>query len=168
MCFFQRALREATPYLLQIMMQLPKQKISLGVGLPRDILRQASDFWEFEYVEIWRKTQRKDGEGCILTLDEDAMAMHPKATAQCVTRFREASREYTFERGQGIPGRVWDDQKIELQTNVQALPESVFLRRKHAGPAGMAGAIGKPPTATRSPTRSLRPGTAFGSSDRRR
>merc|ERR1711939_89693 len=43
-----------------------------------------------------------------------------------------------------MPGRVWSTGTLELQTNVQDLPQHVFLRNQVAKRASLCGAVGVP------------------------
>ena len=59
-------------------------------------------------------------------------------------QFREASRNFTFNKGTGIPGRVWESTYLEIRMNVQALDKRVFLRKDEAEQSGLFGAVGFP------------------------
>lgn len=55
--------------------------------------------------------------------------------------FREASREMSFRRGEGLPGRVWE---LRAPCFLRELITTDFVRRKEAGAAGMTTAIAFP------------------------
>jgi len=76
-----------------------------------------------------------------MAMDVNAVAIHPRSNAASGRKFRDASSGFTFQYGQGIPGRVWESGSVELQTNVQALPENLFLRKAIAPVAGYAGSV---------------------------
>ena len=123
-------------------LRIPGQLQSLlAVGNPESILMQAAHHWEFSYAEVW-KFKLVSGQS-ILTLDESVVATHRNANPNGVSIFREASKEFSFKLGEGIPGRVWENQKCEFQNNVQQLDKVVFLRQKIAPVAGFAGAVAK-------------------------
>lgn len=58
--------------------------------------------------------------------------------------FIEYSKQFTFPRGIGLPGRVWSSMKPEWQDDVSSLTEKVYLRAKLSKKAGIRAALGVP------------------------
>jgi len=119
-----------------------RRQITLGIpamGI-REILDRASAVWNFSLTELWSFAPNESDQ---LTLHPDAFTMESDAVARC-RDFRAGSEQYSFDYGQGMPGRVWSTGKIELQSNVQDLPPDVFLRHKIAKNANLCGAVAVP------------------------
>jgi len=58
--------------------------------------------------------------------------------------FNQLSKELTFPKGIGLPGRVWASREPEWDPDVSMLPEDVFLRAKAAKRLGIKAALGVP------------------------
>lgn len=55
--------------------------------------------------------------------------------------FRDASRDMTFQKGEGLPGHIWE---IRAPSFLKELITNDFVRRSVAGEAGMTTAVGFP------------------------
>jgi adenylate cyclase len=86
------------------------------------------------------------GEAWIPSSDEKVLksALGRYASDSRFSEFRQISWQLTFERGVGIPGRIWLSQKPEWIDDVSTASEQVFLRSEIAANIGLKAAFGIP------------------------
>ncbi|XVH31229.1 bacterio-opsin activator domain-containing protein [Haloferacaceae archaeon DSL9] len=97
------------------------------------ILKTVCDEFEWAYGDAWIPV----GE----TLERTPTAY---ARSEAFAPFKERSRRVRFERGEGLPGRVWASKEIEQLLNVSSLAGSAFRRRDPAVEAELKTALGVP------------------------
>ncbi|WP_435318059.1 ATP-binding protein [Haloarchaeobius sp. TZWSO28] len=88
---------------------------------------------DWRYAEVWRPT-------------DDHLELGPvwyKHEPQ-IERFYEASRGFTYQRGSGLPGRVWETQECEWLKDVTEVSTEAFLRKDAAMKAGFHATVGVP------------------------
>ena len=80
-------------------------------------------------IEVWEPT------------DDDKEIRLTKSCYRDAASFHEASRNLTFRRGEGLPGRIWEQGTPAF---LKELITTEFVRRDIAGAAGVTTAIGLP------------------------
>ncbi|WP_267639195.1 ATP-binding protein [Haloarchaeobius amylolyticus] len=88
---------------------------------------------DWRYAEVWRQV---DGR-----LELGPTWYQPDRRLR---RFHRDSRDRTYERGEGLPGRVWETQEPEWIRDVAAVSSARFHRRGAAVAAGFHAALGVP------------------------
>ena len=92
----------------------------------------------WEYGEIWLPDQTKQ------TLEVGGPHfIHPERKAP-LQAFWQATQDYRFKSGSGIPGRAWLSQAPSWTVDVQDLTQAEFLRLEHAIEAGIHGIVAIP------------------------
>jgi len=104
------------------------------------LLKRASVGMSFNYMELWLPAHDKRQ----LLFDADACALNDQANHTAMSVFRDSSKTYTFAKGSGLPGRVWETMQPEIRTNVQMLSESVFHRKSQSVATGLQGVMAWP------------------------
>merc|ERR1712023_129173 len=104
------------------------------------ILKRASVGMSFNYMELWLAAHDRRQ----LLFDADACALNDQANHAAMLVFRDSSKTFTFAKGAGIPGRVWETMRPELRTNVQTLSENVFHRKSLSIATGLRGVMAWP------------------------
>jgi len=104
------------------------------------ILRRASFGWSFSFVELWLPAMDRKQ----LLFDADTCAINPHAPQDAMSVFRDSSKTFTFKKGFGIPGRVWETMRPELRTNVQSLNANTFHRKTLSIATGLQGVVAWP------------------------
>jgi len=66
------------------------------------------------------------------------------AADESLTPFLRASRDVTFDAGEGLPGRVWATESAEWIPDASAAPADVFHRAAVADEVGLQAALGVP------------------------
>lgn len=80
---------------------------------------------------------------------EDAIELSPSwypGTTK-LKEFRRKSEEFTFQPGEGLPGRVWESRKPEWIPDISAVRKETYLRTEIAREAGLKAGLGVPITA---------------------
>jgi PAS domain S-box-containing protein len=94
------------------------------------ILEQTCRRFGWKLGQLWTVERHSDALRC-------TAAWHPPSTE--FMEFQTLSRNVSFRRGSGLPGRVWDSGTAAWMANVSDDPD--FLRAKAAKAAGLRGAI---------------------------
>ncbi|MEC4982646.1 MAG: PAS domain S-box protein [Oscillatoria sp. PMC 1068.18] len=89
----------------------------------------------WNYAEAWSINYRENN----LQLSAFWYGDHPK-----LKQFRQKSKQFSFRKNEGIPGRVWATQKPEWTNDVSSCSETEFLRVDLAKEVGLKGALGIP------------------------
>ena len=77
-------------------------------------------------------------------LENSGVSYYIKRDDNHLKEFDEASQDFTFKEGVGLPGRVWVSKKVEWQTNISTLSAEKYLRSQHAINANLKAALGIP------------------------
>lgn len=117
-------------------------------GIPLDFFSQSALIaLDFHYSEVWIPTPAHDK----LVLFHSSVKQEPPNPRtlqqhQNLTIFEHLSQSYSFERGVGIPGKVWQTGLIEWESDATSVPDQLFLRRSLAQNLGLAHILAVPIT----------------------
>lgn len=99
----------------------------------RQVLTYLTNYGKFATAELWLKSAHDTHLNLVAS-----HAKHKKGEL-----FYTLSKDLTqFEKGSGLPGVVWQDQKIRLWNNIDS--KTSFIRNKAAKNAGLKSAFGVP------------------------
>jgi diguanylate cyclase (GGDEF)-like protein/PAS domain S-box-containing protein len=115
---------------------------NLGSAL-QSVLKIVSEVRGFTYSEAWIPCP----DGKILKYNSTWHLETHAEEDDLPTRlnsFKTSSEVITFEKGKGLPGRVWLSKTAEWQRDVSNVSETVFLRTQAAQDVGIKTALGIP------------------------
>ena len=99
---------------------------------PNLTLSEICNLTNFPYGEIWLPNDDKD----LLELSSHYHVVSGNHQDD-LELFHECSQEFILSKGEGLPGRVWLNQKPEWILDVSAESEGYFLRNRIAGVCGV-------------------------------
>ena len=111
------------------MQQLIREQSSNNPNLT---LSKICNLTNFPYGEIWLPNDDKD----LLELSSHYHVVSGN-NQDDLELFHECSQEFILSKGEGLPGRVWLNQKPEWILDVSAESEGYFLRNRIAGVCGV-------------------------------
>ncbi len=77
-------------------------------------------------------------------LENGQVSYYSIENTESLHRFVQASREYTFASGSGLPGRIWASGQPEWHHDISALSVHEYRRVRHAAAAGLKATFGIP------------------------
>ncbi|WP_436930743.1 PAS domain S-box protein [Halosimplex halobium] len=94
---------------------------------------------------VCARTQWAYGEAWVPAADGERLEhLVGHAASERLEPFLAASRDVTFDAGEGLPGRVWASESAEWIPDASAVPEPTFHRTGTAEEVGLQAALGVP------------------------